>query len=493
VDVWDDEATLQWLQHHEHKPTTAAHERKRAERRATYYEWQGTTLRRKMADGTTRIVPSPADRLRITTEVHNHCGHFGEKRTASLLQTGHWWRGLTNDVHEVVRHCSLCDRVNKSFNMAQPELRSLPIRGLFYRWGVDLFGPLPRTRRGNTYCCVMIEHFSKHVEAYCLPCKEAEHTRAALLSCVIGRYGACAEIVTNQGTEFAGAFHDLCETCMIDHRTTAPGHPQADGATERAVQIMKRALKKLCEQAQRADTWDEQLPWILLGYNCSVQSSTKFSPYELLHAQKPTIPPAVIQRLSPDLPMDNVEAAAASLLVRAEALTRNCAMAGHNLLIAQQRQSLHYARRRGGTYTPALRRFQPGDFVYVRHISSNSTLQIHARPEIFRVVELRPSGAVVLQGKCGRTFTNNVANCTPCHLPGIDPTIDVTLARPDEWFQCEVCAQGHDAAKLLLCDSCGTGWHTYCLSPPLGRKPPTAWICPRCTQMGVDLEAIQAR
>eukprot|EP00983_Pelagomonas_calceolata_P007569 245971-Pelagomonas_calceolata.AAC.1 len=34
---------------------------------------------------------------------------------------------------------------------------------------------------------------------------------------------------------------------MIDHRVTAPNHPQADGWAERAVQPVKRALRKVCE------------------------------------------------------------------------------------------------------------------------------------------------------------------------------------------------------------------------------------------------------
>ncbi len=41
---------------------------------------------------------------------------------------------------------------------------SLPTKGLFYRWGVDLAGPLVEIPEGYKYCMVTIELFSKHIE-----------------------------------------------------------------------------------------------------------------------------------------------------------------------------------------------------------------------------------------------------------------------------------------------------------------------------------------
>jgi len=70
--------------------------------------------------------------------------------------------------------------------------------------------------------------------------KEAGETAAAFMSHVLGRYGAPVEVLTDQGTEFQGAFHALLTTCLIDHRMTSPSQPQADGLAECCVQIVKR-------------------------------------------------------------------------------------------------------------------------------------------------------------------------------------------------------------------------------------------------------------
>ena len=73
---------------------------------------------------------------------------------------------------------------------------------------------------------VAIEHFSKQIELYPLPSKHARFTTAAFRD-VIARYGAPAEVVTDQGTEFEEEFSSLLLQCFIDHRRTSANHPQA--------------------------------------------------------------------------------------------------------------------------------------------------------------------------------------------------------------------------------------------------------------------------
>lgn len=464
------------------------------QRRASSYRVDASgTLHRRMADGSLRIVPSPDDRERLVRSMHERTGHFGEKRTAQLLLTQFWWYGLFGDVNRVCRSCQLCRRVNASFNARSAELQPLPIMGLFYRWGVDLCGEFLRTPRGNRYVMVCVEYFSKHVELIPLPDKKPETTAYAFLSQVLSQFGSCAEVVTDQGTEWRGSFDSLLESCFIDHRTTAPNHPQADGLAERVVQTIKRALRKHCEQSADVRGWDEGICWIALGYRCSPQASTGFSPYELLYARRPVVPPAIVQSLHAPLCFDSAELAAESLLQRAKHVQRICPEAFGNLLIAQHRDSLRYAMVRSGSFQPTLVKFFPGQFVYVQRPSQSNTLQVRARPEILRVVAVNPGGAVTLQGKCGRTVQQNVENLAPCFLPNIDPTIDATLAYVSSDHPCEVCRFVNRADKMLLCDNCNTGWHIDCLVPALPGVPAGVWLCPYCVAAGVDLAEVEAR
>ena len=76
------------------------------------------------------------------------------------------------------------------------------------------------------------------------PDKASEGAAYAFLDIVLSHFGAPAEVLTNQGTEFQGEFQVLCDKALIDHRTTSQDHPEADGLAERVVQTVKRALRK---------------------------------------------------------------------------------------------------------------------------------------------------------------------------------------------------------------------------------------------------------
>jgi hypothetical protein len=119
----------------------------------------------------------------------------------------------------------------------------------------------------------------------------------------------------------------------------------------------------------------------------------------------------------------------------------------------------------------SVRQFAVGDFVYLRRKVMASTIQIMAKKKIYPVKSVHDNGSVLLQGKCGVSLLNNVCNVAPCHLTDIDPTIDHTLARPDTNLACEVCLFMDEDEFMLLCDGCGTGWHTMCLMPKLNGIP----------------------
>jgi len=45
---------------------------------------------------------------------------------------------------------------------------------------------------------------------------------------------------------------------------------------------------------------------------------------------------------------------------------------------------------------------------------------------------------------------------------------------------CEICNSDNDEEKLLLCDGCDHGTHTFCFLPPMSFIPPNDWYCYVC-------------
>jgi hypothetical protein len=89
-DVWSDDAVLHYLQQDAYASGSSHAQRRRVRKRARMYRWQSDKLYRVMADSSNRQVPPPAQRLQLVKDTHAHTGHFGEKRTMSLLCNGYW-------------------------------------------------------------------------------------------------------------------------------------------------------------------------------------------------------------------------------------------------------------------------------------------------------------------------------------------------------------------------------------------------------------------
>ena len=56
---------------------------------------------------------------------------------------------------------------------------------------------------------------------------------------------------------------------------------------------------------------------------------------------------------------------------------------------------------------------------------------------------------------------------------------DEVVITPD--LMCSVCERPDDEPNMLVCD-CGSGFHIYCLSPPLDGVPEGEWQCSSCTE-----------
>jgi transposase-like protein len=127
----------------------------------------------------------------------------------------------------------------------------------------------------------MVEQFSKWIELVPSPNKSSEGVAYAFLDRVLSHFGAPAEVLTDQGTEFQGEFQVLCDKALIDHRTMSRDHLKANGLVERVVQTVKRTLRKYGLQKGHLGDWDIQSPWLAMGYRFNRQASlASFLPYK---------------------------------------------------------------------------------------------------------------------------------------------------------------------------------------------------------------------
>ncbi|GAQ83296.1 hypothetical protein KFL_001420210 [Klebsormidium nitens] len=450
VDVWEDQGLLAVLRGEGLPAGCSPREWDRLHHRARGYEWRQDHLVRRLASGEARVVPRPAVRAQLVRDLHERAGHMGVRKTVSLLRPHYWWVGLSAEVEHAVRGCEACDRVRATFNAKHPALHPLPIRGLFYWWGLDFAGPLPKSVRGNQYVLVLVEHFSKTVVLAPTVDKEPASTVAAVFTReVLTRYGACAKAVTDRGGEFGGEFQACLDAALIDHRATSAYHPQANGLSERIVQVVKRALRKWC-LGHPAEEWHLYLPWIAMGYNFSAQHSLAgFSPYQLLHGREPVVPGAIKVRVEESLDLDDEARLVALVEERAALFKKWVPMAMGNLEIAQHRDTLRYAKTRSGAWKPQVVRYEVGDYVYLQR-EMVDTLDTRAGARILRVRSVGGNGVLELEGADARTVRVHVERCAPCHRADVDGRVDPSAWVDERW---RIASQ----TGSKVCPCCGHG------------------------------------
>ena len=103
------------------------------------------------------------------------------------------------------------------------------------------------------------------------------------LRTIFARFGLPESIVTDNGTCFTSVeFETFLQNNGIKHWTSAPYHPSSNGLAERAVQVVKRGLKKIAFGSIR-----DRLAKVLMAYRITPQATTGISPAEQLLSRRP--------------------------------------------------------------------------------------------------------------------------------------------------------------------------------------------------------------
>ncbi|XP_065213313.1 uncharacterized protein K02A2.6-like [Planococcus citri] len=221
------------------------------------------------------VVPSDI-REQILSNAHE--GHPGISKTKERLRTKVWWPGIDAMAEKYVRSCDSCQKVDKSITIEQMARRKLP-DGPWQDLAID-FKSLPASKQ---HLCVVVDYFSRYVEAIIMNEISAEST-VEFLTDIFARHGVPYSITSDNGAQFTSAvFKNFCLSYGIVSYTSPPYWPQANGEIER----QNRSLSKVLKVAQlKNESVKRALVDYLLMYRSTPHSVTGKSPAELLFGRK---------------------------------------------------------------------------------------------------------------------------------------------------------------------------------------------------------------
>lgn len=325
----------------------------------------------------------PVSHRRQVFEVIHQLAHAGTRATKRMLASRFVWKGLRADVTRWCRECQECNRGKVTTQLSAP-VQTIPVpTRRFSHIHLDLVGPLPVSKEGNSHLMTLIDRTSRWLEVVPLASTSARVCADTLVNCWISRFGVPETITTDRGVQFTSELWSvLCSTLGINHITTTSYHPQSNGMIERTHRQLKDSLRA---RAAGVD-WQEHLPWVLLGLRSAPKEDSGLSSAELVFGCKLTLPGELLcQGELTEGTTPRREEGEPRIPVRAVPASEAGPTAAE--LVPDSVQFVYI--RKGGKVMP-LSPLYEGPYKVLKRSSNVWTIDIGGRPEAVAVTRLKP-------------------------------------------------------------------------------------------------------
>lgn len=265
-----------------------------------------------------REVVIEAERKRqIFLDCHfNDIGHhLGQKKTVHRIQSKYYWLGIVKDVVDWIKVCETCQQTERNKSLART-VRPIKVDAPWDIVGIDIIGPFPESRQGNTNVTVLIDYFSKWPEAFPVQKTDALSVARCISKCIY-RFGAPKTVVCTQNADFCDEVRCefipinssikgseivaqwwvwfifqvtklLCERWSIVQKVSRLDQPQLNPLHDCTSPLLKEAIVQMVTEKQ--DEWDDFLDPVLFLFRTSTNPTTKFTPYSLMFNRKANLP-----------------------------------------------------------------------------------------------------------------------------------------------------------------------------------------------------------
>ena len=150
-----------------------------------------------------------------------------------------WWPNLDKDIENFVSNCDVCGKFAKSPRKSVLKKYPEPTRP-FERVHIDFLGPFM-----NKVYFVLIDAYSRWPEVYEMSSTTSQATIEKLRE-IFSRFGLPEIIISDNGAQLVSEeFNTFCSNNLIEHRTSAPYHPETNGLAEKMVASFKNSLMKI--------------------------------------------------------------------------------------------------------------------------------------------------------------------------------------------------------------------------------------------------------
>lgn len=215
--------------------------------------------------------------------------HRGINETIRRIKEKYNWPNLTKDVETYIKSCDTCARTKAiRKNLSQPLVITETPKTAFERINIDIL-EIP----SRNYLLTIRDELTKFTQAYPIESKSAKNVVNTLLI-YFQHYGTPLRIHCDSGCEFNNQLlKDLCLLYDIKLTFSSVGHPQSNGSLERFHSTLLEMIR-----THKTDNPNEHpltiVPYAIICYNNSLNSTHGFTPYELIFGHTSSRPPETL-------------------------------------------------------------------------------------------------------------------------------------------------------------------------------------------------------
>ena len=277
MDIYDNEGLIHYLSTGHHLPGRSKSNCKNVERLSKSFVFENNTFYVVKQDKRLEV-PRKELRQKIVETAHL-LGHFQVETTLKRLQEKYYWPKMYELVKQIIASCLICQKFERSRIYDHPA-RALPVTGLFDRVGMDLVFGFPITIDGFKGLLILTDYLSKYPFTFLIKSKTAYEIATKFFE-FISYFGPPKELLSDQGTEFLNKLVDHVSTISgVERKVTAAYHPRTNGLTENFNKTLVNSLRK--HVVDNPIEWHQWIPYIMLAYRTRIQSTTGYSPIELV-------------------------------------------------------------------------------------------------------------------------------------------------------------------------------------------------------------------
>lgn len=223
-------------------------------------------------------------------------GHAGVRRMINNIKRLFYWPGLERNVKDYVRKCIKCQKMKHCRYFKAPMEITTTASHAFDKIYLDTVGPLDPDIEGYRYILTLQCELTKFVEAYPLKDKQTVSIAKTFVNNFILRFGVPNTIATDRGTEYISAvMEEVCRLLGIQKLVSTAYHHESIGSLENTHKNLGAFLRIQCNDQK--ETWSHWLPFWCYGFNNTVHSETKYTPFELVFGRHSLIPCRVSQHI----------------------------------------------------------------------------------------------------------------------------------------------------------------------------------------------------